>query len=391
LSQPAPDVLIVDWLRDLFKVFNLVIVPLDNNKYYLEPLQDWYNRGRIIDITNTIDVDSIQIDRVPLYEEINFRFEKSKSSVNQAYASEIRKEYGDLTQSYLYDGGKYEVKVMFEMPLFTRFSQGLNVALLLDEKGNPYETKPILLYCNGVKQLSGSNQYKITDGAVTVDVSGYLDFGAELEDNGIKYLLTFSNERSVTTNEVIQNNLARVYFGQYLSNLYNKRNRLTKLKGYFGIDEITGLRLNDRLVIREKKYIINNVSIDITKGSYTIELIDDFFTLRNAQLVTLDSSQSTYNLNLNMINGANQINVISSLSVTPTTLTDDGIVEITIPPFSAVDIERDDDEDDTRIIEENTDVRILEQQSTSIQYVVTIEWVLDSGGTETQDYIIQVQ
>jgi len=76
--------------------------------------------------------------------------------------------------------------------------------------------------------------------------------------------------------KIIDNSLFATYYFGYLSNLFNTKNRLTKIKAYFPIGLVTSLRLNDRLVIQDKRYIINSFNSDITTGEVSLELINDF-------------------------------------------------------------------------------------------------------------------
>jgi len=39
---------------------------------------------------------------------------------------------------------------------------------------------------------------------------------------------------------------------------------------------MTTLRLKDRIIIRDKRYIINSMNIDLTTGETTLELLTDF-------------------------------------------------------------------------------------------------------------------
>jgi hypothetical protein len=380
--------LIIDFLRELFKVFNLVIIPKGGNTYYLEPLQEWYDRGRIIDITGDVDVTTQKRSRIPLYEEINFQYEQSKSLTNYSYRSTEPREYADQKETYPYDGGKYEVKPKFEMPLFTVIGNGLEVGFLIDEQGKSYQNKPILLYNRGSQPLTSGN-FKMTDGgSVFSELTSFLGFGVEMAESGVRYSLAWGNENSVKDGVLLSNSLISTYYGRYLTNLFDKRNRLESVKGYFSVDKIVSLRLNDRLVIGEKRYIINDINLELTTGNFTIELMHDFFTLRNATFLSLSSSEVSVEIPINMINGATEINITGDLVATPDTLTADGVISLAIPSFVAEDIERYTTDDDQRLTTDG-DIRILTHQTTSTTYINTITWTLEDGTIETQDIIIQ--
>ena len=76
----------------------------------------------------------------------------------------------------------------------------------------------------------------------------------------------------------ITNTLYSQYYDSYLKNLYNQKNRLTNVKALFPISLLTSLKLNDRLIIRDKRYIINEMKVNLTSGEVDLSLINDFRT-----------------------------------------------------------------------------------------------------------------
>jgi hypothetical protein len=45
------------------------------------------------------------------------------------------------------------------------------------------------------------------------------------------------------------------------------------------ISLITNLKLNDRLIIRDKRYLINSFTTDLTTGVVDLDLLTDFRTI----------------------------------------------------------------------------------------------------------------
>ncbi len=72
------------------------------------------------------------------------------------------------------------------------------------------------------------------------------------------------------------NTIYALYYQSYLSNLYNPKNRLVKVKTVLPISLLTQLQLNDRLIIRDKRYLINEMQSDLTTGDVDFTLINDF-------------------------------------------------------------------------------------------------------------------
>ena len=269
-----PDITVADFFSGILKEFNLTCYSVGVDTFQIEPLDNWYSKGAIIDVTKYVDIDTISVDRLSLYKNISFNYQKSESFTNREFASSGR-EWGDISTNYPYDGGEYKVEVPFENLQFNKFSNTqLQVGYCLTPSPDfkPYIPKPILLYYNGattssIKYYNGTTESTITNIAL---------FGQDLSYNNQIYSLNFSSDTSTWYNTLIENSLFAVYYFGYLNNLFNTKNRLTKIKAFFPIGLITSLRLNDRLVIQDKRYIINSINSDITTGEVSLELINDF-------------------------------------------------------------------------------------------------------------------
>ena len=74
-------------------MFNLTCYGLGDNKYQIEPLDQWYQKGAIIDVTPYVDIETIGVDRVPLYKNIDFAYKPSKSITNEAFRDLFSREY----------------------------------------------------------------------------------------------------------------------------------------------------------------------------------------------------------------------------------------------------------------------------------------------------------
>jgi hypothetical protein len=102
-------------------------------------------------------------------------------------------------------------------------------------------------------------------------------FGQDFTTLGhVDYSLNFAPETSTYHLYPIQQSLFATYYFQYLSNLYNVKNRLTTYKTILPISLLTGLRMNDRVIIRDKRYIINDLNSNLTSGEVTMKLLNDF-------------------------------------------------------------------------------------------------------------------
>ena len=273
LSSAMPDMKITDFITGILKKFNLTCYGLSPYTFQIEPLDDWYKKGRILNITEYTDIDSVDIERIKLYKEIAFTHEVSQSILNTKFYDTFGRQYGDLQQAYNYDASEYQVKVPFENLLFNKFTgTDLQVGYYLDKSLVPYIPKPVLLYIEEAKTCS----FKFNNGTTVPTLTTYRPFGQDLTYNNFKWSLNFGADVSTLYNVVNPNSLYSVYYSGYLNNLYARKNRMYTYKTKLPISILTSLRLNDRLIIRDKRYIINEMKSELTSGEVTFVLILDF-------------------------------------------------------------------------------------------------------------------
>jgi hypothetical protein len=273
LSATMPDMKIADFITGILKKFNLTCYGLTPYSFQVEPLEDWYKKGRILNITPYTDIDSVDIERIKVYKEIAFTHEVSQSFQNVEFYDTFGRQYGDLQQSYNYESSEYQVKVPFENLLFNKFTgTNLQVGYYLDKSYVPYIPKPSLMYIEEAKTCS----FKFDNGSTVPTLTSYRPFGQDLTYNNFKWSLNFGADISTLYNVVNPNSIYSVYYSGYLNNLYARKNRMYTYKTKLPISILTSLKLNDRLIIRDKRYIINEMKSELTSGDVTFVLILDF-------------------------------------------------------------------------------------------------------------------
>jgi len=273
LSATMPDMKIADFITGILKKFNLTCYGLTPYSFQVEPLEDWYKKGRILNITPYTDIDSVDIERIKVYKEIAFTHEVSQSFQNVEFYDTFGRQYGDLQQSYNYESSEYQVKVPFENLLFNKFTgTNLQVGYYLDKTLAPYIPKPVLMYIEEAKTCS----FKFDNGSTVPTITSYRPFGQDLTYNNFKWSLNFGADISTLYNVVNPNSIYSVYYSGYLNNLYARKNRMYTYKTKLPISILTSLKLNDRLIIRDKRYIINEMKSELTSGDVTFVLILDF-------------------------------------------------------------------------------------------------------------------
>ena len=275
-----PDMTIADFFSGVLKEFNLTCYALAIDTFQIEPLEDWYNKGKVHDITTYTTTESIIIERIKLFKTISFTHADSESFLNKKYFELNSLKYGDVKTATTFDGADFAITVPFEnliMQKFTGTDLQVGYCLTKEPDYKPYVPKPILLYMYDKQNCS----FKFNNGVTTSTVSTYMPFGQDMKLSGVNYSLNFGNDNSSLLLTPIENSLYKTYYEPYLLNLFNNKNRLTKVKCVFPLSLITKLKLNDRLIIRDKRYIINEIKSDITKGIVDLVLLNDFRSIRS--------------------------------------------------------------------------------------------------------------
>ena len=276
VNSNMPNMKVYDFVAGVLKEFNMVIYGTGTNTWKAEPLENWYALGDIYDITEYTDINSIDIERVKLYKKISFEHEKSESFMNRVFADNFAREYGSLDYVFPYDGDELTIKLPFENMLFQQFETTniqVGYALTKFPDYKPYIPKPTILYL--YDQVTCS-PFKFHLGGGHVTKTTYLPFGQDLVNNGITYSLNFGNDISSLLNTTVPNSNFMVYYFTYLNNLFQQKNRITYVKTKLPLWVIIGLRLNDRLVIRGKRYIINSMATNLSNTEVDFVLLNDF-------------------------------------------------------------------------------------------------------------------
>jgi hypothetical protein len=332
----VPEIKVSDFLSGVFKMFNLTCYATALDTFQIEPLDEWYSKGAVIKL-NDVDVSSIDIERHKLYKSIAFDYEKSESYYNKEFAKVNNRELGCVKESFPdYDGEEYKVNVPFENINFVRETAYANcptlAILFADENDDkPYKNKPIFLYKSDAKVTDFWIDATVTT-PLPVQITSYIEMGNTKKYNNVVYSNHFSQETDPFTLNTVNNSLYATYYEGYLSNLFNIKNRLTTLKAYFPISLITSLKLNDRLIIRDKRYIINELKANLTTGEVTLVLINDFRKIINTTVPT-QTGTSTVLLPILVPNEVSSVAVAttsSGVTFSSASFTTSGLTTITI-------------------------------------------------------------
>jgi hypothetical protein len=279
IGSYAPDIKVIDLFTGLIKMFNLVIIPQDETTYELIPLELYYNNGAYKDISANVISDDIELKKTSMYKNINFKYQDSENILNNAFnnlfLSTRNFAYGNLAYEQIdsLESSTFTVELPFENAMYER-EENFQTITFKNKDLNNYVPKPLLMYDNGRQDVSTDIRINLNTGGYT-DISSYRRFSNDI-NNGTLMSLNWGEEISSWYLSSVINGLYKRHYENYLGNIFNIKSRLVIVKCYFNPVELIDIKLNDRIIIRDKKYTINKMTTDLTSGETSLELLTDY-------------------------------------------------------------------------------------------------------------------
>ena len=383
---------IADFVSGILKMFNLTCTAQTVDSFLIEPLDWWYQKGAIVDITKYVDDNNVDIKKVPLYKRLNFKYQESKSFASKEFELRTGKSYGDLESNFEFSGDEYTIEVPFENLVQNKYTgTTIQVGFCLDENYNSYIPKPILLY-QKPKRTTGSG-IKFNNGTSTVTITDYIGLSQTAYYNSQKYSLNFAPEISQYYDEVVSNTLYYNYYSSYINNLFNYKNRLVSVRSIFPISLLTSLKLNDRLIIRDKRYTINNISSNLNTGEVQLELLSDLRDIANDNPTFVDSGAGTVSIPVLPVNSSTSVAVsttVLGVTFSSVSFSDEDYVDVTYPANANAEYDLI-SEDGTYDVVDETSFYTVSDEDATIQ-IIPIQFVhtLQNGDNEVNySYIVQ--
>ena len=296
-------------------------------------------------------------------------------------------------------GGDYKIDVIFENLLFSKFTNtDLQVGYCIDENLKPYVPAPITLYKYTEKDVS----FYLTDNLTNTDnITTYIPFGQDTIDMGSDYSLNWGSENSTLLETQNFNSLYSVYYKGYIENLYDPKNRELTIKTRLPLSITSTLQLNDRVVIRDKRYILNNIKTSLTSGEATLVLVNDFRKMILDDIPPLfppikpDPNAQCLDVFIPFVKDAVSCTItectspaVSGVTITPSTITEEQRVEICIPENTGSDTfiiteigERITTEDNLQLVTDESDgARLI---------LICVTYTLSNGDQVSNQIFIQ--
>ena len=288
ITSEIPDIKIIDFLTGLFKMFNLVAFVEQSGTISVKTLDSFYTGGSNYDISQYIDVNSSEVNVALPYKEIVFGYKDNKTFLAANHTQQFSYTWAklDYNNNESLDGGIYKVELPFAHFKYERI---VNVATALntpiqwgycvDDNQEPYIGLPFLFYPIKVTSSTFPISF-LQPGQTTTYVelenynvpsnSLYLD-SATSKDN-----INFKNEiNEYSGNTSFTDTLFEKYYSNYIGNIFNNKNRLTKVTAYLPLKILLNFTLADRFDINGQRYKINSIKTNLKTGKSDIELLNE--------------------------------------------------------------------------------------------------------------------
>jgi hypothetical protein len=291
VSDLMPEIKVKDFLAGILKMYNMVIVPTTSTSFLLQPLEDWYAAGTDQNYQTYLDITEYTVNRPPLYREIEFKYQETQAILGFQYLQTNNVGFGDLNNTFSFDGDEFLIEVPFECPLFERLTDQDTSALTnvlvyksitrdTDEAGtlNPYLGAPILFY-------GYFDDYNLTPNPVAfvnadnttseeVTVAWYANTSNRYDSAGASHAITFGADIDPYHLQSVNQSLYNNEWSNYITDLYAKARRVYNVEAVLPIGKIITLNLQNAIIWNNTKYIINNVNLNMTTGKASFELLN---------------------------------------------------------------------------------------------------------------------
>ena len=326
-----PKMTIISFLKGLFKMFNLTAY-VDDGIIIVKTLSQYYADGNDIDLSSELDLSEVSVKRAKLFSNINLKFSDPKT-FGVIKQNEITQDnFGNLefqttdngrNGSLVFDGGKYEVKLPFEKLFFERLSNEddneptpFSHGWLVDKDQRPTATKPVLFY--NIPTNINTTTHKLSFKQKAEYITKYNRPSNTTENESES--LHFGEEMDEFTANPIKNSLFKLYYSDYINNLFEKTSRIVTYNTVLKLSTLLKYKLNDLVTINGKDYRINNIKTNLTNGKSEIELITNFDIV--SPVLSSDVTPPTVPTNLTIVSSQS-----NSINISWTASTDNDAVE----------------------------------------------------------------
>ena len=289
ITQQIPEIKCIDFLTGIFRMFNLTsYVDNDTDVVIVKTLDNYYSNGGSYDITEFVDTTKTSVDVALPFKEITFEHDDIKTFLATKHSQLFNKKWGKTE----YKGGEklegtiYKVKTPFSQLKYERLVDQdtsnmttIQYGWFVDDNEASYLGKPLLFY--PILQNTTSISFLDNDTSHS-EVTQYNipSNSVALSSSTSKYNINFFNEvNEYTAENDFTNTLFQAYHSDYITDVFDPKNRLTKITAYLPLRILLNYTLADRFYINGKSYKINSIKTNMLTGKSELELLNDIYVV----------------------------------------------------------------------------------------------------------------
>jgi hypothetical protein len=286
-----PEQKVTDFLASLCKMFNLVIIAVSDTEFDLLPLDEWYGDGTDVDLSQYFDITESQVERPQLYKQINFKYNETGAITGEEYRLTNDVGYGDLRSNFVFDTDEeLAVEPKFDQMLFTRLTDQdtgdltkLLAGYAVTRELETYLGQPFIFYVNTPVSIYPAilafvdPTETIISGHKSVDVTQvvYANASNQVFNDATTYSLNYGADIDPYMLQSVNNSLYNTYWSDYITDLYNPSRRLVRVPAILPLGKILNFDLKNKLIWNGQRWLVNNVTINLTTGRAEFELLNN--------------------------------------------------------------------------------------------------------------------
>jgi len=286
ITEQVPKIKVIEFLTGLFKMFNLTAY-YDGQTIVVKTLDEYYDSSTTVwDITEYVDNKESNVDILLPFKEIDLKYQGLGTKLALRHEQDNNQGWGTTEyrggDNYDAGGDVYTVEAPFEHFKYERLIDGatssatfVQVGWSVDDNNDPYIGRPLLFY-------------PITNSGTTIrfledSTSTYSDITAYFIPSNSEALASSTSTKNINYNLEVNEytldtgfsgTLFDQYYTGYISEVFNTKVRLTKVKAYLPLKFLLTYSLADRIKILDRKYIINSIQSNLETGLSSLELIN---------------------------------------------------------------------------------------------------------------------
>lgn len=287
LNKSFPDMKVIDFLTGIIKLFNIEIssdkyVP---NKMYWKPkpliVRD------VLDFTDTINILDSTVKNPKRYKKFEFRHQENNFYSTEAFkianVSNVNsKAFGELIYTDAEDitDTSYKIESPFSITP-TRVVEGSNIEYIygfeydatISEAFTPNSKDTLIFYNVGINNITKDDG---TSGTIYLDNGTGGQFSISQynrvtnSNNTLEELYTnslgYKDEVNSNPFFVYNKNLFSNFYKDDITRLYNRGTKIFTYNAVLNANQILDLSAEKHIVIRDEKFSIEEVDLDITSG-----------------------------------------------------------------------------------------------------------------------------